>query len=77
MEASDNSSSPAIPTASNHEAFLRPDIHHWHFYLSPKATWGAMYRDCVDAKRSIAFEQYIFENDEVGQKFLRVRPESL
>jgi cardiolipin synthase len=31
-----------------------------------------MYQDCVDAKRSIAFEQYIFENDEVGQRFLRL-----
>jgi cardiolipin synthase len=31
-----------------------------------------MYQDCADAKRSIALEQYIFENDEVGQKFLRL-----
>ena len=48
------------------------DTHHWHFYLSPAETWDAVYKDCVEAKKSILIEQYIFENDEIGQKFLRL-----
>lgn len=34
--------------------------------------WEAMYQDCVAAKISIEFEQYIVRNDEIGQRFLRL-----
>lgn len=44
----------------------------WSFYLSPGAAWEAMYRDCEAAVASIHFEQYIFENDAVGKKFLKL-----
>jgi cardiolipin synthase len=44
----------------------------WRFYLSPAAAWDAMYRDCENATEIIQLEQYIFENDPVGQKFLRL-----
>lgn len=40
------------------------------FYLSVKDTWEAMFDDCRQAERSIDFEQYIIENDEVGKRFL-------
>ncbi len=39
------------------------------FYLSPHETWDAMYQDCQNAKHSIEFEQYILNNDELGEKF--------
>ena len=44
----------------------------WQFYLSPGKAWEAMYEDCAQAKQRIIMEQYIFHNDEVGQKFLRL-----
>ncbi|MDX2028521.1 MAG: phospholipase D-like domain-containing protein [Alphaproteobacteria bacterium] len=44
----------------------------WRFYLSPAAAWEAMYADCAAAKRSIELEQYILENDEIGQKFMKL-----
>lgn len=44
--------------------------HTWSFYLSPLAAWQAMYKDCAEAEHSIELEQYIFENDEIGQHFL-------
>lgn len=46
--------------------------HSWKFYLSPHDAWNAMYNDCIAAKKSIYFEQYIFENDEIGNKFLKL-----
>ena len=50
-----------------------PSIEHdWRFYLSPGATWEAMYEDCSHAGKSIEMEQYIFNNDEVGQKFMHL-----
>jgi len=42
------------------------------FYLSPRETWDAMYDDCARATRSIDFEQYILNNDEAGQRFLKL-----
>lgn len=44
--------------------------HSWQFYLSAKEAWDAMYSGCEIAVESIKLEQYIFENDELGQKFL-------
>ncbi len=37
-----------------------------------KSSWDAMYLDCLNAKKSIDLEQYILENDELGQKFLKL-----
>ena len=48
------------------------DAHAWRFYLSPAETWDAMYEDCAKATHSIDMEQYIFENDETGQKFMHL-----
>jgi cardiolipin synthase len=39
------------------------------FYTGTQAAWDAMFADIEAAKRSIIFEQYIFVNDSVGQKF--------
>jgi cardiolipin synthase len=44
----------------------------WRFYLSPADAWNAMYEDCANAKESIELEQYILENDPLGQKFMRL-----
>ncbi len=46
--------------------------HLWRFYLSPREAWEAMYQDCARAMTSIEMEQYIFENDSVGQRFLEL-----
>jgi cardiolipin synthase len=52
---------------------MPPDeTHAWHFYLSPGAAWAAMYDDCEKAQESIELEQYILENDPLGQKFLNL-----
>jgi cardiolipin synthase len=42
------------------------------FYKRPGDVWEAMYDDCANAKKSIAFEQYIVCNDEIGQRFLEL-----
>ena len=44
----------------------------WQFYLSPAEAWEAMLDACRRAQKSIIMEQYIFENDDIGQKFFRV-----
>ena len=49
-----------------------PQAHLWRFYLSPHEAWDAMYEDCEQAAKSIELEQYIFENDAVGRKFMRL-----
>ena len=46
--------------------------HVWKVYLSIKGVWDAMYRDCEAASSSIEFEQYIIEDDKIGQKFLKL-----
>lgn len=46
--------------------------HNWKIYLSSNEAWDAMYQDCAASKKSIYFEQYIFENDETGDKFLNL-----
>ncbi|OHB21068.1 MAG: hypothetical protein A2939_00755 [Parcubacteria group bacterium RIFCSPLOWO2_01_FULL_48_18] len=40
------------------------------FYLRSEAAWEAMLADCKNAKHSIDFEQYIFNYDEVGKRFV-------
>lgn len=42
----------------------------WKFYLSPFETWQAVLANLEEANFSIDFEQYIFEVDEIGQKFV-------
>ena len=44
----------------------------WRFYLSPHEAWDAMYQDCQNATQSIELEQYIIENERLGQKFLQL-----
>ncbi|MDD3029911.1 MAG: phospholipase D-like domain-containing protein [Alphaproteobacteria bacterium] len=46
--------------------------HKWHFYLTPHEAWEAMYKDCEQAANSIDIEQYILENDAVGQRFVEL-----
>ncbi len=47
-------------------------LHQWRFYLSAKEAWEAMYRDCETARKSIELEQYIFENDSMGRRFMEL-----
>ena len=42
------------------------------FYSTPAAAWRAMYADCKAAVQSIDLEQYIFSNDIMGHRFLRL-----
>ena len=42
----------------------------WHYYLYSRDAWDAMYKDCNEAQTSIAYEQYILDNDEVGRRFM-------
>lgn len=44
----------------------------WKFYLSPQEAWEGMYKACETAKESIDFEQYIFEDDQLGRRFLEL-----
>lgn len=40
------------------------------FYTTPRDTWAAMLDDCRNAQKSIAFEQYIVMDDDIGNEFL-------
>lgn len=40
------------------------------FYYKTSDAWDAMYQDCLEARHSIQFEQYILIDDEVGSRFL-------
>lgn len=44
----------------------------WRFFLTPHEAWDAMFHDCEKATQSIEFEQYIFQNDALGHKFIRL-----
>ncbi len=44
----------------------------WALYASNEEAWAAMLADCARAKKSIALEQYIFVNDDVGKKLIDV-----
>lgn len=44
----------------------------WRFFSRPHEAWEAMYEDCNKALESIEFEQYILENDSVGQRFMEM-----
>lgn len=42
------------------------------FYTTTGDVWDAMYQDCLTAEHSIDFEQYIIEDDNLGQLFLKL-----
>jgi cardiolipin synthase len=44
--------------------------HAWKIFKRPEDAWVAMYKDCLHAKQSIEFEQYILENDSLGRRFM-------
>ncbi len=44
----------------------------WKFFLSTQDAWDAMYKECEEAKISIELEQYIFEADSLGNKFMEL-----
>ncbi len=44
----------------------------WHFYTTNESGWEAMLKACRDAEVSIDLEQFIFETNDIGQKFLEV-----
>lgn len=44
----------------------------FELYSSTRGTWDAMLKACSEAKKSIDIEQYIFQNDEIGSKFLEI-----
>jgi cardiolipin synthase A/B len=44
----------------------------WELYASNEDAWAAMLEDCRKATTSISLEQFIFFNDEFGQKLLDI-----
>jgi cardiolipin synthase A/B len=44
----------------------------WELYASNEDAWAAMLEDCRRAAVSISLEQFIFYNDELGQKLLDI-----
>jgi len=44
----------------------------WKLYAANEEAWYAMLTDCARAEKSIVLEQFIFSNDELGQKLLNV-----
>lgn len=51
---------------------ILPEEINWHFYLSGREAWTAMLDACERADKSIDFEQYVFSNDEISQKFVEL-----
>lgn len=44
----------------------------WNLYASNEEAWKAMFEDCTKATKSIALEQFIFTNDELGKKLIDI-----
>jgi cardiolipin synthase len=44
----------------------------WQLYASNEDAWASMLKDCSEAKESILLEQFIFYNDEFGNKLLNI-----
>jgi len=44
----------------------------WKLFAANEEAWYAMLSDCARAKKSIVLEQFIFANDEFGQKLINV-----
>lgn len=45
---------------------------HLDFHTHTSAVWDAMYADCLAARESIQFEQYILWDDAAGHRFLKL-----
>lgn len=55
------------------ESFLSPSAPtQIRFYEDAPAALDSLYQDCADASLSIDFEQYIFMDDEAGNRFLKL-----
>jgi cardiolipin synthase len=44
----------------------------WKFDLITREAWETMLLDCASARETIDFEQYLFVEDEIGRRFLKV-----
>ncbi|MCX6716163.1 MAG: phospholipase D-like domain-containing protein [Candidatus Taylorbacteria bacterium] len=44
----------------------------WTLYTSNEEAWAAMLEDCAHATKSIALEQFIFVNDDFGNRLIEV-----
>jgi len=44
----------------------------WKFFLHAHDAWECMLDDCRNAQVSIDMEQYIFEHDAIGDRFIRI-----
>lgn len=44
----------------------------WNLFAANEEAWYSMLSDCARAQKSIVLEQYIFANDDFGQKLLNV-----
>lgn len=44
----------------------------WNFYTSNPDAWQAMLEACLHAQSSIDLENFIFESDEIGKRFIEV-----
>lgn len=44
----------------------------WKFYLNTEDTWRATKEACLNAKRSIDIEQFIFDTDAIGNELLEI-----
>lgn len=49
-----------------------PEPTNWALYASNEEAWASMLADCAKAERSIVLEQFIFLNDELGQRLIDV-----
>jgi cardiolipin synthase len=47
----------------------------WKLYLNGKDAWDSMLADCETAEKSIDVEQYIFNLDNIGRRFIEVLKE--
>lgn len=47
----------------------------WKFYLNGKDSWEAMLTDCEAATKTIDIEQYIFNPDSIGDRFIKLLEE--
>jgi cardiolipin synthase len=44
----------------------------WKLYYANEEAWYSMLTDCAAAQKSIVLEQFIFVNDEFGQKLINI-----
>ncbi len=49
---------------------MTEDATQLQFYPTTCEAWNSMYEDCIGARESIEFEQYILEDDPIGHQFL-------